>query len=433
VGATVRYRKGRGWFVRVYANGKQHEEKCASEAEARETARAINQKSAGRESWLRGGPLPINRCLEGWLGIHGPELARSTEANARSSINNHLAPYFGTLDLRALTREDLLAFAEDRLKSGLSTRTVEGALSILRRVAQLHVEEGLLDKNPALGAGRLVARVARRYEQNPKDVDAWTREEASALLELARDGEPNVAVPLLCALHTGMRRGEILGLQWQDVGVARIRVRRALVRGHMTTTKSGRAREVPISAALREALDELCAGLSPWEEPGHVFLSPQGKRWDERNFARAFDRLRTKAHKAVKVRPLPFHCARHTFASWALEGGRSVKWVQERLGHSSAELTLRTYAHLMPSGDDELDFLSEPGPDQNRTKPDQVIHRSATANGLRHRRRSRKSGTPGGIRTPDPQVRSLMLYPAELPARGGGNRARHGNLKARAG
>lgn len=49
------------------------------------------------------------------------------------------------------------------------------------------------------------------------------------------------------------------------------------------------------------------------EEPGHVFLSAMGKRWDERNFARAFDRLRTRAHKAEKVRPLHFHCVRHTF------------------------------------------------------------------------------------------------------------------------
>jgi hypothetical protein len=61
------------------------------------------------------------------------------------------------------------------------------------------------------------------------------------------------------------------------------------------------------------------------------------------------------------------HCCRYTFASWALDGGRSVKRVQERLGHSSAELTLRTYTHLMPSGEDELDFLSESGPDQTES------------------------------------------------------------------
>ena len=116
MGATVRYREGRGWYVYVYANGKQVAEKCASEAEARATARAVNEKTDARGSWMKGGPLPIRRCLLSWLATHGPELARSTEANSRSLIENHLAPYFDTKDLRSLTRDDVVLFAEDRLK-----------------------------------------------------------------------------------------------------------------------------------------------------------------------------------------------------------------------------------------------------------------------------------------------------------------------------
>jgi hypothetical protein len=101
----------------------------------------------------------------------------------------------------------------------------------------------------------------------------------------------------------------------------------------------------------------------------------RGLRWDERNFARAYDRLRNLA-KTTGVRSLTFHCARHTFASWALEGGRSIKWVQERLGHSNAELTLRTYSHLMPTEGDELDFLVRSRPDQDLTKPDRAVSRN---------------------------------------------------------
>ena len=364
MGAKIRYRKDRGWFVRVYSGGKQFEEKCSSEAEARATAAAINARTEASGSWLRGGPLPIKRCLDGWLETHGPELARSTEANSKSLIENHLGPYFGTMDLRALTREDVIDFANRKLESGLAPRTVETALSILRRVCALHREAGLIDDNPALGSGRVVARVSRRFEHTPRDIDAWTREEVRFLLQVSQKREPFIYAPFMCAIHTGMRRGEILGLRWEDIGAKKMRVRRSLVRGHITTTKSGKSREVPISQPLREILDELRKDLSPWEEPGHVFLSPKGMRWDERNFARAFDRLRTKAHKAEKVRPLHFHCARHTFASWALEAGRSIKWVQATLGHASAEITLRTYSHLMPSTEDEMDFLSNPEPDQ---------------------------------------------------------------------
>jgi hypothetical protein len=115
------------------------------------------------------------------------------------------------------------------------------------------------------------------------------------------------------------------------------------VRGKLTTTKNGKERTVPISTDLRAALDELAEqrhiDKGAWTDPDFVFVSPQGKRWDERNFARAFDRLRRKAHKDKSVRNLSFHSARHTFASWALEGGRSIAWVQHCLGHGSPEVT----------------------------------------------------------------------------------------------
>ena len=196
-----------------------------------------------------------------------------------------------------------------------------------------------------------------------------------------------------------MRRGEILGLRWEDIGPDRISVRRGLVRGHITTTKSGKTREVRISQPLRAVLDELRRGMNPWDEPGYVFLSPQGNRLDERNFSRAFNRLRTKAHREKQVRPLHFHCARHTFASWALESGRPIKWVQSTLGHASAEITLRTYSHLMPSTDDEMDFLSDPEPDQNRTKPDQPVRLTKNAPAVSGRRRSSLCGARDQIRT----------------------------------
>ena len=68
----------------------------------------------------------------------------------------------------------------------------------------------------------------------------------------------------------------------------------------------------------------------------------------------------------AKVRPLRFHDARHTFASWALESGKSIKWCQHALGHSSPELTLRTYAHLMPSDGNEMEFLDGIGESVDR-------------------------------------------------------------------
>ena len=289
-------------------------------------------------------------------------MARSTEQNMKSVIKAHLTPFFVNMDLRHLTRDDLVAFINAKYKSGLSPRTIDTALGALRRVCQLHVEEGIMDANVCLKSGQLVAKIGRRYEHTGREIDAWTHQEADELLAVARKTETSVYAPLLFALHTGARRGEVLGLMWKDIAPKAAQLRRGLVRGKLTTTKNGKERTVPLSAGLRAALDELAErrhiDAGAWTDPEYVFLSPQGKRWDERNFSRAFDRLRRRAHKDATVRPLSFHCARHTFASWALEGGRSIVWVQNRLGHSSPEITLRTYSHFMPSAEDELEFLT---------------------------------------------------------------------------
>ncbi len=177
-------------------------------------------------------------------------------------------------------------------------------------------------------------------------------------------------------LHTGMRRGEMIALRWEDIDFDRskITIRRAKVRGKVTVPKNGRAREVPLSPELADVLHNLAETRHRREgfaDPGWVFLSTQGRQLMERNFNRSFTRLTTAGAKE-KVRPLNLHCCRHTFATLALESGRSIKWVAEILGHSDPTLTLRTYAHAMHKDGDDLSFLAAPrgeSADRPRTVP----------------------------------------------------------------
>ena len=131
------------------------------------------------------------------------------------------------------------------------------------------------------------------------------------------------------ALHTSMRRGEILGLSWEGVDFAR----GVLL---LDRTKSGRRREVPMNRAVYDALSVLPTEL--WEG---LLFHRRGGAWG--TIRTAFETACTRA----KLADFRFDDLRHTCASWLVMRGRSLKEVQELLGHQTFAMTLR-YAHLSP-------------------------------------------------------------------------------------
>ena len=100
----------------------------------------------------------------------------------------------------------------------------------------------------------------------------------------------------------------------------------------------------------REALARGWSEVPPW-----VFCSEAGTQPDPNNVARTSRRVRHHA-QAKGVRPLRLHATRHTYATLALEAGRTLRWLAEQLGHADPSLTLKVYAHALPVGDSDLDF-----------------------------------------------------------------------------
>jgi integrase len=96
-----------------------------------------------------------------------------------------------------------------------------------------------------------------------------------------------------------------------------------------------------------------------WREaPEWVFCSSNGERWwDEHHFSRVWERLRRRAQKEG-VRPFKRHSTRHTWATFALAAGKSVRWVADQLGHADAALTLRVYAHAIQDEESDLSFAN---------------------------------------------------------------------------
>jgi len=196
-------------------------------------------------------------------------------------------------------------------------------------------------------------------------VDAWSRTEAEKLLAVAQEHEPRFSVLLHFLLATGARKGEALALKWEDIDFerSRITIRRSLTQRRVSTPKSGRARTVLMAPSLTTALFDLLAERRReamhrgWPTiPEWVYCSETGTALDERNVARMWDRVRRRAQKFA-VRPLRLHAARHTFATLALQAGKSVRWVADQLGHADPSLTMRVYAHALPSEAGDLAFV----------------------------------------------------------------------------
>jgi integrase len=300
----------------------------------------------------------LSDWLDQWLEqVVKPTVRPRTYESYETVVRIHLAPTLGHLRLNQLRPQHVQQLLADKTSSGLSARTVEYIWSILRRALKLAVRWDLVARNVA---EQITPPRPVRTEVTPLSIP-----EIHLVLKEAGIMRYGSAVTL--ALTTGMRRGEILGLKWDDIDFtddsARLRVRRTLQRidGHLVTgePKSAKSRRtltltnLAIKALQRQrvmqAEDRLAAG-ELWSGNDYVFATPLGHPVDPRNFHRGWHSLLDR----VGLDRRPLHEARHTAASLMLSSGVPLKTVQETLGHSSIQLTADLYGHLMPGDADRV-------------------------------------------------------------------------------
>lgn len=227
---------------------------------------------------------------------------------------------------------------------------MKGITRTLSTILSQAVEDELLGANPALRLGRYL----RRGDEPKPTIHPLTREEAATLVATAEEHFPRWHPLLLCALRTGLRQGELLGLQWSDVDFNNrmLLVRRNIVKGVETTPKNHQQRRVDVSMKLKEVLVDLRRReRTRWMKKGRrlpdwVFASLEGTALDEANVRHIFYRILEKAG----MRRIRFHDLRHTYASLLIQQGESLAYVRDQMGHSSIQITVDTYGHLVPGG-----------------------------------------------------------------------------------
>ena len=299
-------------------------------------------------------PSPANLTVETYLsvwltdGVQGT-VSRATYDAYRRDVHHHIIPELGRRKLKDLSRGDVRRLYRKKRDAGLSNRTLAYIHTTLRKALKDAVDDGSITHNPTDGVKPL--KTPERAAKEPK---ALNPTQVKALLSAA-SGDRWEALYIV-AIHTGLRRSEILGLRWEDVDLeaGTLEVRRSLdTDGTLKTPKRDSSRRaLRLTLAARTALrahrarqneERLRAG-ELWEDNDLVFPNTLGKPMNAGNFyRRGFQPLLEKANLAEEG--FTFHSLRHTFATTLADKGVHPSTAQKMLGHSDIRMTLAIYTH----------------------------------------------------------------------------------------
>jgi len=321
----------------------------------KEVRQKITQATAALDvgTYLEPQRITVRQWLETWLAEYTGDMKDSTRTSYRQHMNNHIIPALGAVKLSELTVPACQKFINDLTRvKGLSPKTVKNVHGVLHHALKQAVRLDYMRMNPTEAC-----TLPRREKAKIEPLDA---PEIKQLLDVLDDDVYSDV--LRVDLFTGIREGEILGLQWSCVDFRRgtIRIEKQLSRPRVkgeeyrfTSLKNDKPRTVQPAPFVmeilkrqrrRQAEDRIRAGAL-WDDcgfPDLVFTSETGKYL---NYTIVLRHLK-KALEAAGLPAKRFHDLRHTYAVTSLQAGDDVKTVQENLGHHSAAFTLDQYGHV---------------------------------------------------------------------------------------
>lgn len=287
--------------------------------------------------------------LDFWYQQYAKQTLRpTTQSGYENMIYNHIILDIGKIPLNKLTQNDLQQFYT-RLKNGgrkvrtelygkgLSDRMVRGCHAMCRKALEKAVADGIIRINPAIGC--------KLPPKKAKEMQVLTREEMQRFMAQAKaDGYFELFLLELC---TGMRRGEIVALQWDDLnmqtGELHICRQATTVHGNIhicaPKTKSS-IRTVILPPDIVKILAEYKKRInSRWMFPSPV-------KEDAPYHPSAIRKVLDRTLERAECKHVRFHDLRHTFATTALANGMDVKTLSAIIGHISSETTLNIYTHI---------------------------------------------------------------------------------------
>lgn len=332
-----------------------------------------------------GEPVPTEKLtlgeylIERWLPIQKSRVRASTYDSYRRNIDLHVLPALGRRPLDKLSVDDIDLFyatlltegrkkptgrkpigkkastadamaVDDDKPVGLGPKTVRNIHLMLKKAMADAQRKGIVIRNVVS-----LADAPTLKNRQEGSIKAWDADQLRTFLDAVRDHRLHPAFHL--SSHTGMRRGEVLGLRWCDLDLEakRLSVRQALVSiaydVEISDVKTGTGRRtidldpvtVDVLRAWRIERAEENGGLDPKGDE-LVFVKPDGSWIHPQSFSQVLDRKVAK----LDVPTISLHDLRHTHATLLLKAGIPVKVVSERLGHANVAFTMAIYQHVLP-------------------------------------------------------------------------------------
>lgn len=309
--------------------------------------------------------ITVGQWLDEFYRTHIVDRVKlSTQVNDESIIRHHLKPFIGRIKLCELKGRRVQQVYNQMLengrvdgKGGLNPKTIRNIHITLHKALEQAVKDDLIIKNPL--------KSVTLPRMHKKAIQILTPEEQRRLNHVCFSHPWGMAV--LLTLYTGMRKGELLGLTWDNIDFEnnRLYVTKQLSRikdysknakaktilGIMEDTKTKTSKRVIYIASV--IMDELKKYKEQQEQEklkwgeaykhlNMVFCCEDGQYIDPGTFRDFYLRILKRA----QIEPKTFHALRHTFATRALESNANIKTVSEILGHASIQITLDTYSHV---------------------------------------------------------------------------------------
>jgi integrase len=352
---SVYQRKSDGkWVTSISIDGRRKVFYSDTQKEAiKKLKKACQEQEKG--ALIVGPQHTVAQYLDYWLSVYKQKIRPRTYERYEQIIRLHLVPVLGKIKLDKLSPQHIQSLYTKKLEEGLSANTVLVIHGMLHKALRSAMRWGILGQNVC---DRVDVPRKTTFEIHP-----LTPKQVQDFIEVIQ-GHPNEALFIL-AIATGMRRGEIAGLKWQDVDLesGTLRVQRALTR--VPTSMGGGYQEAePKTEGSRRSIilpDFAIRALKVHRERQEVIKQNAGDLWQEHDYVfstsvgehihpghdilEAFKRLL----KDAGLPDVRFHDLRHSSATMLLSMGVHPKVVQERLGHHDIGITMNIYSHVLPN------------------------------------------------------------------------------------